>query len=234
MATPILTTRIPEGRAVPGLEYGAHVSRQGWTGYHVRPAGSGLPFGIARQTPAADELPENDEAIVGEIGTELRHFVRWCERYGYDPETEEAVADYQEARENLATLEGSAAREEEPIRLTVTLSGPNGEVMPGDHEAAPESRLNDEALRAAREAVVVAHEQLDQDTRAEGPEHWEGWIVEVHHGDRLLYQESVDQLLGELLPQAGRPNGDNPGISQREGRAGLMASPYSSAKVLKA
>ena len=76
--TPILHTRVPEHRKVDGLEYGAHVSMSmnGWSGYYVRPEGM-IPWGIARLTPASDELvlPEDgetqDEAIVEAIRDEL-------------------------------------------------------------------------------------------------------------------------------------------------------------------
>ncbi len=241
LTAPILTTRIPEGRTVPLLEYGAHYSHASgaWEGYHVRPAGSVLPFGIARMTPASDELPESNAAIVGEIGTELRRFARWCEHYGYDPESPKAARDYEEARENLAALETALASGAAPPsqagdtgdngdspelqgenlvtnpsggagdggdtlqegdKLTVTMSGPNGEYLAGEHEVPPGSLIGDEALRAAHEEVLEAHEQLDQDTQAEGPEHWAGWTVEVHQGEQLLYEERMDQLLGELLP----------------------------------
>ena len=108
----IPTTRIPEGRAIEGLEYGAHFARQGWTGYHVRPAGSGLSFDIARQAPAADGLEESDAATVEAIRAEVEHFARWAEHYGYDPASHQAVVDYREARENLAALEGVAERQE--------------------------------------------------------------------------------------------------------------------------
>jgi hypothetical protein len=199
---PILATRIPEGRAVEGLEYGAHYSSRGWTGYHVRPTGSGLPFGVARQTPASDELEESDEATVGEIGTELRRFVRWCEHYGYAPESPEAVQDYQEAGEALAALE-AATEKQEGERLTVTMGGPNGEHLEGTVDVDPDEQMNSQALRAAQEAVLEAHDQLDQDTRAEGPEHWEGWTVEVWRGDSLHYKENVPHLLGDLIGGSG-------------------------------
>lgn len=71
--TPVLRTRIPEGRrAVRGLEYGAHVSRpdKGWSGYHVRPEGTEA-WGICRQTPAEDEVLELDAEVVDAIREEL-------------------------------------------------------------------------------------------------------------------------------------------------------------------
>lgn len=67
---PILQTRIPQSRAVSGLQYGAHVTQPGWDGYYIRPLGCGR-WGVARQTPAADELELDDEAIVGAIRAEL-------------------------------------------------------------------------------------------------------------------------------------------------------------------
>lgn len=75
----ILETRIPEGGRVYGLEYGAHVSMgaYGWSGYYVRPEGT-EQWGVARLTPAGDELVEpededetQDEAIVRCIAEEL-------------------------------------------------------------------------------------------------------------------------------------------------------------------
>lgn len=69
--TPILNVRIPEGRTLDGIDYGAHVSKPGWTGYYVRPAGSALPAMIARQTPAADELVGDDTEIAEAIESEI-------------------------------------------------------------------------------------------------------------------------------------------------------------------
>ena len=68
----ILDTRIPEGRAVPGIEYGAHYSdpARRWLGYYVR-AGNSPQWGIARLTPASDELEESDAATVRAIAEEL-------------------------------------------------------------------------------------------------------------------------------------------------------------------
>ena len=76
----ILNTRIPESGRVDGLDYGAHVSMtaQGWCGYYVRPAGTNR-WGVARLTPASNELVEpdedcgetQDEAIVRAIREEL-------------------------------------------------------------------------------------------------------------------------------------------------------------------
>jgi hypothetical protein len=76
----LLHTRIPEWSRVTGLEYGAHVSMgaQGWSGYYVRPPGSAR-WGLARLTPAANELPAPDpdlaesldQAIVRCIAEEL-------------------------------------------------------------------------------------------------------------------------------------------------------------------
>lgn len=56
----MLSTRIPEGHRVDGLTYGAHVSRIGWCGYYVHLPGSDR-WGVARMTPASNELPEPDE-----------------------------------------------------------------------------------------------------------------------------------------------------------------------------
>lgn len=66
--TPILQTRIPEGRRVAGLERGAHVATQyGWSGRYVR-IGQGC-WHLARLTPAEDELPGDgsDGAILAAI-----------------------------------------------------------------------------------------------------------------------------------------------------------------------
>jgi hypothetical protein len=73
-----LETRIPEWTTVDGLEYGAHISMgaHGWSGYYVRPVGTET-WGVARLTPAGDELPDPeedetlDEAIVRCITEEL-------------------------------------------------------------------------------------------------------------------------------------------------------------------
>lgn len=75
MPTFIVLTRIsiPEFRRVEGLEYGAYVSHAEWTGYYVRPADSGGAWGIARLTPASDELPGDgsDRAIVAAVRAAL-------------------------------------------------------------------------------------------------------------------------------------------------------------------
>ena len=68
--TPMLATRIPEGQKVKGLEYGAHVSRPGWNGYHVRPEGRG-PYGLARLTSANNEVHGSDRETVEAIRQEL-------------------------------------------------------------------------------------------------------------------------------------------------------------------
>ena len=67
--TPILSTRIPAARRVTGLQYGAHVAKYGWDGYYV--SLDGEQWGIARLTPASDELEDGDEAIVAAIHAEL-------------------------------------------------------------------------------------------------------------------------------------------------------------------
>ena len=58
----LLETRIPEAGCLAGLQYGAHVSRPGRSGYYVRPEGTDR-WGFAWLTPASDELvdPEDDE-----------------------------------------------------------------------------------------------------------------------------------------------------------------------------
>lgn len=68
----MLNTRIPEEGTVQGLEYGAHVSRpnEGWSGYYVRPAGTER-WGVARLTPASDEVYDTDEEIVDAIAEEI-------------------------------------------------------------------------------------------------------------------------------------------------------------------
>lgn len=40
------------------------------------------------------------------------NFHTWCRRYGYDPQTEEARRDYEEAQRQLDLLERAAARQE--------------------------------------------------------------------------------------------------------------------------
>jgi len=77
--TPILDTRIPEHRSVPGLQYGAHVSRPGWTGYYVNATGS--RWVIARQTPADNELVGDDWAILGAIIREVEALASDAERF---------------------------------------------------------------------------------------------------------------------------------------------------------
>jgi hypothetical protein len=59
-ATP-LHTRIPEGRTLYGLQYGRPVRGTCWRGYYVRVRDQGLDvWGIARETPAANELVGGD------------------------------------------------------------------------------------------------------------------------------------------------------------------------------
>lgn len=76
----VLTTRIPESRTVEGLAYGRHVSTPGWSGYYVRPADSQLPMGVARMTPADDELLDDDDEIVVAIDCELDALATTAER----------------------------------------------------------------------------------------------------------------------------------------------------------
>ena len=70
--TPILETRIPEGRAVPGVEYGAHYQApdRSWSGYYVRTR-TCPRWGIARETPASDELAGDDHDILQALEDEL-------------------------------------------------------------------------------------------------------------------------------------------------------------------
>ena len=56
----MLSTRIPEGERVEGLHYGSHVSMLGSAGYYVR-LPDGEQWGVARLTPASDELVEPDD-----------------------------------------------------------------------------------------------------------------------------------------------------------------------------
>ena len=67
---PLRRTRIPEGRAVPGVEYGAHVSGPRWSGYYVRTAHC-PQWAIARETPASDELEGDDRDILLALDDEL-------------------------------------------------------------------------------------------------------------------------------------------------------------------
>lgn len=66
----MLDTRIPETHQVEGLEYGRHLSGTGWSGYYVRPEGV-EHWGIARQTPASDEIHDSDAEIVEAIREEI-------------------------------------------------------------------------------------------------------------------------------------------------------------------
>jgi hypothetical protein len=69
----ILETRIPQDRgSVEGLEYGGFVNQgaHGWCGYYVRPEGAER-WGVARCTPASDELYDHDAEIVRAIRAEL-------------------------------------------------------------------------------------------------------------------------------------------------------------------
>ena len=68
----ILTTRLPDWQQVPGLEYGALISRSGGAWRYVRPEG-GATWGLARETPASDELPGDGDpsAILEAVAAEL-------------------------------------------------------------------------------------------------------------------------------------------------------------------
>lgn len=66
----ILATRIPESHHLDGLHYGSHAGRQGGCGYHVRMP-DGNVWGVARLTPADDELVGDDDEIVAAIADEL-------------------------------------------------------------------------------------------------------------------------------------------------------------------
>ena len=82
--TPILDTRIPEGRTVPGVECGAHISGPGWSGYYVR-TGTCPQWGIARLTPADDELAGDDHDILLALDDELESLhLAHCERVAGD------------------------------------------------------------------------------------------------------------------------------------------------------
>ncbi len=68
--TPVLATRFPRG-PLPGIEYGAHVSRPSWSGFYVRPAGA-LIWGITRRlTPALNELAGDDWEVAQALDAEL-------------------------------------------------------------------------------------------------------------------------------------------------------------------
>ncbi|MCG5527349.1 MULTISPECIES: hypothetical protein [Halorhodospira] len=133
-----LQTRIPEHRTVAGLTYGAHVSGPGWSGYWVT-SGTVPAWGIARQTPASDELPGDGDdrdvrdAIVEELerchtapsrgdtpepphgsknAVSRNDYRQFCVRYKLNPDAEEGRRDFDRAREALAALERAAARRE--------------------------------------------------------------------------------------------------------------------------
>lgn len=61
--TVTLTTRIPAGRSVDGLEYGSFVSHRGHQCYYVRPIG-GERWGLARETQSDDELEDDIVAAI--------------------------------------------------------------------------------------------------------------------------------------------------------------------------
>lgn len=84
-----LLTRIPEGRRVRGLEYGAFATFPSWTGYNVRLAAGG-PWAVARETPADDELHETDEEIVEAIRLELARAAVDCESWTF-PDTSAVI-----------------------------------------------------------------------------------------------------------------------------------------------
>lgn len=65
--TVILRTFIPSRRQVPGLEYGAHASHDGYDCYYVRPKDTER-WGLARDTSADDELEAD---IVAAIRAEI-------------------------------------------------------------------------------------------------------------------------------------------------------------------
>lgn len=73
----MLTTRIPEGRKVRGLRYGACLTGIGGQGDGYYVTLDGEAWGVARLTPADDELPDadedetQDEAIVRAVTEEI-------------------------------------------------------------------------------------------------------------------------------------------------------------------
>ena len=97
----VLDTRIPEHH-VDGLEYGRHVTTPRWTGYYVRPAGSALPFMVARMDPTVDYLDLMD--LEHEMSTLAADAERVAAAYCGDgqrfdhPVSGESIDDYCAAR----------------------------------------------------------------------------------------------------------------------------------------
>ena len=98
----VLDTRIPERHPVNDLEYGHHVSTPRWTGYYVRPAGSALPFMVARMDPTVDDFDLAE--LEGEMNTLAAEAERVAAAYCGDgqrfdhPVSGESIHDYCAAR----------------------------------------------------------------------------------------------------------------------------------------
>lgn len=72
-----LMTTIPEREIIDGLEYGAHISGAGKSGYYVRPLSrKDLPMGVAWMRPDGDFESDDITAIVQSITDELEEQTR--------------------------------------------------------------------------------------------------------------------------------------------------------------
>ena len=98
----VLDTRIPEHHPGDDLEYGRHITTPRWTGYYVRPAGTALPFMVARVDPTIDDFDLAElEDEMNTLATEAeRVSAAYCgdgQRFGH-PVSGESILDYCEAR----------------------------------------------------------------------------------------------------------------------------------------
>ena len=60
----------------------------------------------------------------------MSDFRNWCQRYGYEPDSSEAYADWERARANLDALERAAAR----VEVREAVERAREQSRPGDGE----------------------------------------------------------------------------------------------------
>ena len=134
-----LTTRIPEGRHVDGLDYGARVTRDGWSGCYVRPADCSLPYAVARLTPADNELPGDDTAVVDAVEAELYRLATTAERVAAAFDNDGQLFEHpttSESLESFAVAHGAdiehGVRDGDTIDGVTFTAGPCWEHLDGD------------------------------------------------------------------------------------------------------
>lgn len=168
-----ITTRLPESRHVEGLEYGRHVSGNGWSGYFVRPADSYLPMKMARLTPAGDELEGDDDEIVAAIEAELYEVTSTAEQVAAaflndgqrwtHPVSGDDLSDYCERQGGVAEYarRGAGTNPNDPGSFYVSPSG-------ADHLA------NDPVRYVFQDGSAIVATPGGWDIEGSEPFSWEG------------------------------------------------------------